>query len=182
MNTFFIILFIILVIILILAILYFHMCNKFTESIIRIQEAEIRIDNNIRDKYDLLNKMLSLAKNIITIDDKMFDKLLKLKAMKISSFDMDRTLVTEYNQFLALYDDNSELRENDEIYKANKQIELIDDELVTLKNYYNANTMSYNRMVKKIPTSIIAKIKKYKEKNGFDSKDMNDNDYEDFKL
>ena len=182
MNTFFIILFIVLVIIILLVLLYFHMCNKFTESVIRIQEAEMRIDNNIRDKYDLLNKMISLAKNIIKIDDKMFDKLLKLKAMKISSFDMDRTLVNEYNQFLALYDDNIELRENDEIYKANKQIELIDDELVTLRNYYNANTLAYNRMVKKIPTNIIAKIKKYKEKNGFDLKDMNDNDYEDFKL
>ena len=54
--------------------------------------------------------------------------------------------------------------------------------LVTLRVYYNANISNYNHMVKKIPSMIIAKIKKYKERLFYDLKDMNDEDYEDFKL
>ena len=37
-------------------------------------------------------------------------------------------------------------------------------------------------MLKRIPTIIIAKMKKYKEKLFYDMKDRNDEDYEDFKL
>ena len=105
-----------------------------------------------------------------------------LKSKRISTFDMDRTLIKGHNDFLSLYNNNIKLRENDEIYKANKQIELINDELETLRNYYNVNVLNYNRMVKKIPTNIIALIKKYKEKPCYDLKNMEDDDYEDFKL
>ena len=37
-------------------------------------------------------------------------------------------------------------------------------------------------MIKKFPSLIIAKIKKYKEKLFYDLKDMDDNDMEDFKV
>lgn len=182
MNTFLIILFIIIVIILGLALAYVILYNKFNESIIRIQEAEIRIDTNLREKYDLLTKIINLSNNIVPDINKSFGQLFKLKAMRISNFEMDRILVREFNNYSSFYNDKIKLREDDEIYKINKQIELIDFELVTLRDYYNHNIANYNRMVKKIPTNIIAKIKKYEIRNYYDLKDLNDEDIEDFKI
>lgn len=182
MNTLLIILFIIVVIGISISILYITLYNKFNESIIRINEAESRIDNNLRDKYDILNKCVGIVKNGIKIDDKVFNDLLMLKTQKLSNFNLDRALTKSYNEFLTIYDKNNELKNNDELYKANKQIELIDEELVTLRNYYNANILNYNRMIKKIPTNIVAKIKKYNERLLYDKKDMTDEDEEDFKL
>ena len=60
--------------------------------------------------------------------------------------------------------------------------EIINNELLTLRDYYNANITNYNKMIKKVPTNIIAKIKKYKERPFYDLKDMTDEDYQDFKL
>ena len=182
MNTFLIILFIVMVVMIIIGIIYIHLYNKFNESIIRINEAELRIDNNLREKYDLLNKCVSLIKNIVELDDKSFTDLAKLRARKISNFELDRVLVDVTTEFSTIYEKYKELRDNDEIYKCNKQLELIDEELVTLRNYYNNNITHYNKMIKKIPTNIIAKIKKYQEKTFYDLKNMNDEDYEDFKL
>ena len=182
MDIFLTILFLIILLIVLLAILYTYFYNKFNESIIRTNEAEVRIDDNLREKYDLINKCFSISKSIIQIDEKMINDLLKLKAKKISNFELDRILVKSFNDYLVIVEDNKKLRDNDEIYKAMKQIELIDEELVTLRNYFNANISNYNRMVKKIPTNIVAKIKKYEEKPLYDLKDRNDQDYEDFKL
>ena len=182
MNTLLTILFIVIVVVITISIIYIHLHNKFTESIIRINEAESRIDSNLREKYDLLNKCVNLVKNSVKIDEKKFNALAMLKTQKISNFDLDRTLAKSYTEFVTIYDKNPELKENDEIYKANKQIELIDEELITLRSYYNGNISNYNRMVKKIPTNIIAKIKKYQERLLYDLKDMSDEDYEDFKL
>ena len=182
MNTFLIILYIVIVLGILLAIGYIYFYNKFNESIIRIDEAEVRIDSNLREKYDLLDRVTALTKKKVKVDNKDLNELMKLKARKISNFDMDRRLVKFYNEFLNIYEKNITLREDDDIYKINKQIELIDEELFTLRNYYNANILNYNKMIKKIPTNIIAKIKKYKERLFYDLKDMKDEDYDDFKL
>lgn len=182
MNPFLIVLFIIIILLILIAILYVSLYNKINETIIRVDEAESRIDNNLRDKFDLLNRCVSLIKNTIEVDENTFKDIIKLRARKISNFDLDRTLANSYNEFITIYDSNKKLRENDEIYKASKQLELIDEELVTLRNYYNANITEYNKLIKKFPTNLVAQIKKYKERPFYDLKDRTDDDYEDFKL
>ena len=182
MNGFLITLFIIITLIIILLIYYIFLYNKINDSIIRIEEAESRIDNNLRDKYDLLNRSITLFRNNIELDENAFKDIIKLRARKISNFDLDRVLVKAYNEFLSIYEANSKLRESNELYKVSRQLEIINDELLTLRNYYNANITNYNKMINLFPTNIIAQIKKYKEKPFYDLKDMTDEDYEDFKL
>ena len=182
MNGFLIALFIIITLIIVTLIFYIHLYNKINESIIRIDEAESRIDNNLRDKYDLLNRSISLIRNKIELEPDTFKEIIKLRARKISNFDLDRILVKSYNEFLSIYEANLKLRESDEIFKVSRQLEIINDELLTLRNYYNANITNYNKMIKKFPTNIVAKIKSYKERPFYDLKDMTDEDYEDFKL
>jgi len=182
MNGFLITLFIIITLTIILLIYYIILYNKINESIIRIDEAESRIDNNLRDKYDLLNRSISLFRNKIELDTNAFKEIIKLRARKISNFDLDRVLAKSYNEFLSIYEANPKVRESDEIFKVSRQLEIINDELLTLRNYYNANITNYNKMIKKFPTNIVAKIKKYKERSFYDLKDMTDEDYEDFKL
>lgn len=182
MNGFLIALFLIITTIILLLILYVHLYNKINESIIRIDEAESRIDNNLRDKYDLLNRSISLIRNKIDLNSDSFKEIIKLRSRKISNFDLDRVLVKSYNEFLSTYEANPILRESDEIFKVSRQLEIINEELLTLRNYYNANITNYNKMIKKFPTNIVANIKKYKERPFYDLKDMTDEDYEDFKL
>ncbi len=182
MSSFLIIIFIILVVLIALALLYVYYYNRFNEAIIRICEAENRIDNNLRDKYDLLNKCLSLIKEKIELEEGKFNDLLVLKTKKLSNFDFDRALVKISNEITSFCENNKKLHDNDELFKSLKQIELIDEELVTLRVYYNANISNYNTMVKKIPSMLVAKIKKYKERMYYDLKDMSDEDYSDFKL
>jgi len=182
MNSFLIKLFLIITITLSLLIIYIILYNKINESIIRIDEAESRIDNNLRDKYDLLNRSITLIRNKIELPQDAFKEIIKLRARKISNFDLDRVLVKSYNEFLSIYENNSKVRESDEIFKVSRQLEIINDELLTLRNYYNGNITNYNSMIKKFPTNIIAKLKKYKERPFYDLKDMTDEDYKDFKL
>lgn len=182
MNGFLIVIFLIIILAIILGIYYIYLFNKINESIIRIEEAESRIDTNLRDKFDLLNRSVTLFKSKIELSPENFKDLIKLRTKKISNFELDRELVKIHNEFIAIYENNPSLRENDEIYKASRQLEIIDEELVTLRNYYNANIVNYNGMIKKFPTNIIANIKKYKEKLFYDLKDMKDDNYEDFKL
>ena len=76
--------------------------------------------------------------------------------------------------------------------RATKDLDLdfirysLDDE--SIKGFINKlndmddNITIYNSLLKKFPSNIIATFGKYKEKLFFDRKDMNDDDYDDFKL
>ena len=76
----------------------------------------------------------------------------ELKTMKISNFDLDRKLYDAINEF-------------------NKY-----------RKYYNDIITDYNKLVKKFPSNIVAKVSRYKTRTYFDGKDMEDDDTKDFKL
>ena len=105
MNGFLITLFLIITLILLILIYYIFLYNKINESIIRIEEAEARIDNNLRDKYDLLNRSISLIRNKIDLPQKINDKDLKdfKNIIKISTLndigieDLKQRIIEMYN-------------------------------------------------------------------------------------
>ncbi len=178
------ILFLLLLIIIICLIVatYAYLYNKFQDVIIRISEVEATIDTNLRNKYDLLNKSISIIKGNVKIEDDIFDEIVKLRSRKISNFDLDRKLILAFNEFNSVKSQNKELNKSEELNKIEKDIEDIDNKLTTFREYYNENITKYNRLVKAFPTNIIALTNKYEEKLFFDRKDMNDEDYNDFKL
>ena len=112
----------------------------------------------------------------------MFEEIVRLRTRKISNFDLDRKLVEAMNNFVTLKEKYPELRENEEVVSISKKIEELDESLIVNKEYYNKNIAEYNKLVKLFPTNIVAKLCKYEEKLFFDRKDMNDDDFNDFKL
>jgi len=182
MSTFLIILFIVIVIIILLLLSYILLYNKINEIIIRVDEAEEQIDNNLRDKYDSLDKMVTSAKNVCELDEKLCKDVLMLRSKKYSNFEFDRVLTKLNNDFLVIYEGNKKIKGNEDIVKTIKNIELIDDELIVLRNYYNSNISYYNKLIKTFPMVLVAKINGYKKKLYYSLKDMSDDDYEDFKL
>lgn len=183
MDLLFFILLPIIVIICVIVSLYVYYYNKIQDLIIRINEVENIIDTSLRNKYDYLNKSISIIKgNDKELKSEIFDEMVKLRARKISNFDLDRKLLAAYNELDSITSNNKELKESEELLKIKNNIEEIDDNLNNYRQYYNDNITEYNRIIKTIPTSIIAKIHKYQEKLFFDRKNMNDDDYNDFKL
>ncbi len=183
MDLLFFILLPIIIIICVIVSLYVYYYNKIQDLIIRINEVENIIDTSLRNKYDYLNKAVSIIKgNNKELKSEIFDEIIKLRARKISNFDLDRKLLAAYTELDSVLSNNEELKKSEELIKIKNNIEEIDDNLSNYRQYYNDNITEYNRTIKTIPTNIIAKIHKYQEKLFFDRKNMNDDDYNDFKL
>ena len=166
--------------------IYITLYNKIQSYTIRINEVESIIDNNLRDKYDNINKCVSLIKSNENInkelDKKMFEEIVRLRTKKISNFDLDRKLIEANTSFITIKEKYKELKENKDIITITKKIDEIDENLLVNRDYYNKNIAEYNKLITLFPTNIIAKIYKYEEKLFFDKKDMSDDDYNDFKL
>ena len=182
MDLLILILFILIILFCVLSLIYMLMYNKLNDLIIRINEVETNIDTNLRNKYDLINRSISIIKGNTDIENKVFDEIVKLRSRKISNFELERKLTVAYNEFLTIKEKYPDLKNSEEWVKITINLEDITENLYTLIEYYNNNITTYNKLITLFPTNIVAKINKYKTRLFFDRKDMSDDDYEDFKL
>ncbi len=178
----FVIAIIVLVIICLLLSYYAHLYNKFQELLIKSNEAEANIDTTLRRRFDLLNKSIGVIKANTKTDNDVLELIVKLRSRKISNFELDRQLYEAINEFHSYKENYPALADSDSFIKINDSLEESETEIIALRKYYNDSITEYNKLVKKFPSNVVAKISKYKEKNYYDGKDMNDDIINDFKL
>lgn len=177
-----IILLIILIILFALFVFVGLIYNKFQDFIIRINEAEGKIDDTLRNKYDTLLKINNISKEKINTDKEIVDNLENIKTDENTSFEIHRILKEAYNKLDFIRKQYDELKKDQEIKKLYESIDDMDESLNAYIKYYNENIVDYNEYVRKFPYNIIGVILKYKEKMFFDNKDLNDDNIKDFKI
>ena len=171
---------VIIIIIGMISLLYVITYNDLVSYKIRIEKAEGIIDEKLREKYDLIAKMNINIKKVVNKKDYLKDYI-ELKDKRISNYEMDRKLTEAMNIILEVKNDYSELN-NKEFNDNFKKIEEINETLISCKTYYNKNTYEINKIIRKFPSNIVAKIHRYKIKPFFDGKNMQDAVIDDFKL
>jgi len=172
---------IIIIALCLLLIWYISIYNNFQNYIIRINESEAFIDTTLRKRFDLLNKSIELIK-ANTKEKEVLNIINELKSMKISNFDLDRKLYDAINEFDKYKESNEELRNNESFIKIELGLFESEAEIVAARKYYNDIITDYNKLVKRFPSNIIAKLSGYKTKTYYDGKNMEDEDVNDFKL
>ena len=161
MNLFEIIL-LLIIILGILAIIYATIYNNLVSYKLKIEKAEGIIDESLRQKYDIIAKLNIAIKKVVTKKDYL-------------------KLTEAYNIILEVKNDHEELNTK-EFNKDLKEIDKINETLTSCKTYFNNNTSELNKLIRKVPTNIVAKIHGYKIKPFFDGKNMQDAVIDDFKL
>ena len=157
-----VIILIIIVVIFLLFIAFSIIYNKFQDYIIRINEVEGKIDEAIREKFDIIIKLNNIIKEKIKTKKVLVDDISKLKDKKISSFEIDRKLVEALNKINFVKSQYTELETDEDVIKLTYDIEDIDESLRAFKKFYNETIVFYNILIRKFPYNIIGKILKYK--------------------
>ena len=177
-----IIILIVLVVIFALFLLVNIIYNKFQDFIIKINEVEGKIDDTLRDKYDDLLKINNIVKEKIKTDKEIIDDLENIKADEKSSFEIHRLLKESFNKLDFIKKQYKEVNNSEDINKLFFEVAEMDESLNAYIKYYNENIVEYNKYIRKFPFNIIGIVLKYKEKQFFDNKDLNDENIKDFKI
>ena len=135
---------------------------------IKIEEAEKNASEILKDKYNLLTSIDSIMKSKNKED--LFKDLESIDIEKLDNFELnkelskfDKTVVelTDYNKEIVFDDNEEEVFEN--LIKTN-----IDR--LAIEKYYNDNATKFNKLLDKIPSSIISKFRDYSKKDLFNNK------------
>lgn len=182
MNLISIIILISILVIGLLIIQYIFNYNKLQEMNIKINEAESIIDNELRNKYDLVLKSSSIINKLLKKEVTYFKELEQLKNDNISNFELDRKITEGENLIYKVKNDFASLEDNETYNEILNDLKNTDEILLAAKSFYNKYTTEINLIIKKFPSNIIAKIHRIKVRNYFDGKNMFDDEIKDFKL
>lgn len=171
-----------IIIIGLLAIVYINIYNHMQYSKTKIEKAENNIDNDLREKYDLVVKTDTIIKEHFKEKKDYLKEFINLKETDISNFDLERKLKEAETIISTLYEDNKELNENNSMKEVLENFKEVNEKLIADISYYNKHVTETNNYIRKFPNNIIAKIHHLKIKTFFDGKDMTDTDINDFKL
>lgn len=166
----------------ILLMIYIFNYNKMQTYIVRIKESEGIINESLRNKYDIILKIINILKANTSLEADYFKKIEKIKVKNFSNYELDRKLTETEMLIDNITNDYSEVTKKESYFINMKELKDINNRLLAAKLYYNKNTTELNKIIKKIPSNIIAKINKIKLLAFFDGIDLYDDNIIDFKL
>ena len=142
--------------------------NRFQWTNVLVDKGETNLENAFSKKYNILLRYLDILKeNKINIPDDEYNnyKLLNLK----QPIDKLNKKVNELNNYInKIMDNNEKLLKNEAIININKELSEANININGGKKYYNDNLIIYNHLCNAFPSNIIAKLKRFKEKEFLD--------------
>lgn len=152
----------------IILIIFINQYNKFQWTNVLIDKGETNLENAFNKKHDILIRYLDILKdNKIDISEDDYEKY-KLFNLHQSIIKSNKEIENITNYINRIMDNNEKLLKNEAIANINKEISEINITINGGKKYYNDNLIIYNHLCNAFPSNIIAKIKRYKEKEFLD--------------
>lgn len=153
--------------------------NKIKTSVLKINSIESEIDRLLREKYDLIEKIIILMNS--EKENDLSNSVEELKDTNYSSFEFDRKLL-EIENLIIDFKNNNKLDKNKDLNNKIYVLSNLNTKFKAAETYYNENIFIYNNLVTKFPSKIVSGFMHLKEKKYFDGKDMYDKNIKDFKI
>ncbi len=154
----------VLVIILVLApvIWWISTSNGFKRKSIKIGEALSGIEVALTKRYDLLTKLLDVAKGYATHETELFTQVVGLRrGMSVGEINEKNTQLDALNtQILAIAEQYPQLRSAEVFRELQAGTRDAEEHLQAARRLYNSNVTAFNTAMDIFPSSIIAKSQK----------------------
>ena len=139
--------------------------NDFKKKEIRVQEGLSGIEVALSKRYDMLTKMLDIAKGYMTHESELFTKVIELRhGMSIAEMnDAQRQMDTLSVRFFAVAENYPELRSSEVFVELQRGIRDAEEHLQAARRLYNTSVTSYNTAIAMFPAKILSGSRQPKE-------------------
>ena len=158
----------ILIIILIIVIIWFvYVLNRFIYLKKRIERSKSVIDVFPKERFDLIPNLVESCKGYLNYEKETLSKIVELRTdfAKNNNQKSGEKLNKYYKELIGIFENYPELKANETILILQKQLEKLESEIAAARRIYVNDITSYNTLVRKIPSNLVAKIFKYQEIN-----------------
>lgn len=165
---------IIIVVVLAVVVIGVVLYNSLTSLRVRADAAWADIDAQLKRRYDLIPNLVETVKGYASHEKGVFEKVTELRSQAISAqgpaeqAKVENMLTQALRSVFAVAENYPELRASENFGKLQGTLAEIEDKIQAARRYYNAVVRDYNTKVHVVPSSIVAGLFGFKDREYFE--------------
>jgi len=167
-------LWIILAIVLLLIFVIIATYNHLVKLNVRTNEAWSDIEVQLKRRYDLIPNLIETVKGYAKHEKELFENVTKARSEAINAKGIKSKSAAEnqiseaLKSIFAVAEAYPDLKANQNFLELQKEITDTEDKIQSSRRFYNGNVRDLNIAVKSFPSSIIASVANFKERELFE--------------
>lgn len=169
---------VILAIVILLVIMVIVIYNRLVSKKVRSEEAWSDIEVQTKRRYDLIPNLVESVKGYAKHEKKVFEEVTKarseaLKANTMGSKAKAENQISEaLKSIFAVAEAYPQLRANENFLQLQNELTDTEDKIQAARRFYNANVRDLNIAIQSFPTSVIADMFHFEQKELFETKNV----------
>jgi Uncharacterized conserved protein len=161
----------VLIVVVILFCWYISVFNGIKVSGIKVTEALSGIDVALTKRYDVLTKMLDVAKGYMNYEKDTLAKIIQLRSgMTMNERTEANNKMNDISREIRILAENyPELRSSNNFVELQRSITDVEEHLQAARRLYNSNVTDYNKRIVTFPSSIVAGMMGATQKQFFEA-------------
>ena len=167
---------IIIAIIAVLLVGFIVINNSFRTTEVKVENQYSHIDIQLKKRFDLITNLVEVVKGYAKHEKQLFEEITKIRSNFNDAKDdkekdkLNNALSGQITKLFAVAEAYPELKSDKNFLDLQQQLKKVEEDIGYARQFYNDAVMTYNNKVKVFPSSIIASIMGYKEKEFFQAK------------
>ena len=166
---------IIIAIIAVLLVGFIVINNSFRTTEVKVENQYSQIDIQLKKRFDLITNLVEVVKGYAKHEKQLFEEITNIRSNFNDAKDdkekdkLNNALSGQITKLFAVAEAYPELKSDKNFLDLQQQLKKVEEDIGYARQFYNDAVMTYNNKVK-FPSSIIASIMGYKEKEFFQAK------------
>lgn len=164
---------IIIVLIIIVVVTFVHMYNNLVGLRNRVQNSYAQIDVQLKRRNDLIPNLVETVKGYASHEKGVLEEVTRARTgiMNASSIEetsaADNQLTGALKSLFAVAENYPDLKANSNFQQLQSELSETEDKISYARQFYNDVVLKYNNSCQMFPTSVIAKIFRFKTETFF---------------
>ena len=142
--------------------------NKYQFAMIRIQEAENKINKSLKEKMSLFERLIPIIKEKFKDENRLLDIIIKIKDNHLNNFEINKELQKGSRIINEIMDNNVHLYEEENIKKNMDELFMNKQEIEAGESFYNDNVTIFNKLICSFPANLVGAILHLKKKEFYE--------------
>ena len=158
----------------VVAIIVVVLYNKLASLRVRADASWADIDAQLKRRYDLIPNLVATVKGYAGHEKETFEKVTQMRANAISAqgpveqAKAENMLTQALRSVFAVAENYPQLRASENFNQLQGSLVELEDKIQAARRYYNAVVRDYNTAVQVIPSSLVAWMFNFKDREYFE--------------
>ena len=168
---------VLIAVVVIIALWFIAVFNRLISLNVRCDEASSDIEVQLKRRYDLIPNLVESVKGYATHEKEIFENVTKARAEAIGAKGMaekaqaENQLSSALKSVFAVAEAYPDLKANENFMKLQQELTDTEDKIQASRRFYNANVRDFNIAIQVFPSSIVAGMRGYKNRELFELED-----------